>query len=611
MPHAAITALLLGAVAISALPSPSIPSPPERGHVAIVTDNNYGNTSVSSSLVITTKTKPVNPLLICAQFGEKVITHGTGTRIPAPDDVERQVECTNSAGLISRPNTKVLVNTAKAGPVIGTRNALSWRFLSIPYAEPPTGDLRFAAPVPKAAFTTPYEALSSRRHCPQSNNRTAGEGARDIENEDCLHLNIYTPVVGNTSSLPVLLWIHGGSFINGGIDDLPYDGGMLASRNKAVIVTINYRLGILGFFEDTATYPRSLVPGNQAIRDQTLALRWVQNNIASFGGNPAKVMVFGESAGGFSVRTLLASPPASGLFSSATIHSDPINTPFRNANVSSATIAPNFMKLANCTDLACLRALPVETVLEVQDQLAPIIEKPCRALWLVDAGRLNKVPVNFLFLNNEAGLYTPFALPTPLNGTQILQAARAMLRVSVADTQKILSAPEFGFNPNGTDERLAWSLLNTYFTYGCPARYFAKRMVERGARVRVGRFDKGYRLLSSGAANGGFCNDTLACHSDDIIPTFATSYLLGRPLPPSTLLLSRDIGDRWTALAATGVPDVDGRPPWPVFADGSGLVFKPEGVVEGAWMKGQCDEMDRVGVYAFLKVWVGGVFGGR
>lgn len=160
----------------------------------------------------------------------------------------------------------------------------SWR--GIPYAQPPTGDLRFRDPVPNSGWTGVRDASEHGNRCPSS----GGQG-----NEDCLFLNVYSPNIIGTR--PVMVWIHGGSF-NGGSGDSSSFPPDLYVTEDVVYVTINYRLGILGFMSTGDRF----APGNYAMKDMVLALRWIRNNILNFGGDPDNVTIFGESAGGVAIH---------------------------------------------------------------------------------------------------------------------------------------------------------------------------------------------------------------------------------------------------------------------------------------------------------------------
>ena len=202
----------------------------------------------------------------------------------------------------------------EAGRVHGSsENGLSV-YRGIPYAAPPVGDLRFRVARPHPGWDDVLDCESFRPIAPQIPNEALEAvvgGAPQDQSEDCLFLNVWTPGTDDAAR-PVMVWIHGGAFTLGSGSDGLYDGAMLASRGDVVVVTINYRLGALGFLHLPA-----LEESNFGMRDQVAALRWVRDNIDSFGGDPGNITIFGESAGGMSVSSLMGSPEATGLFHKA------------------------------------------------------------------------------------------------------------------------------------------------------------------------------------------------------------------------------------------------------------------------------------------------------
>lgn len=213
-----------------------------------------------------------------------------------------------------------LVRLTSSGYVIGyvSEDDDSVRvFLGVPYAEPPVGDLRFRPPRPATPPEVPIDALVEPPSCMQAPYREGGFYAQPLEevSEDCLYLNIWTAAESDSDRLPVMVWIHGGALTRGS-GSLPlYDGTALA-RKGVVVVTINYRLGAFGYLAHPALSAESdqSASGNYGVLDQIFALQWVRDNIATFGGDPDRVTIFGESAGAWSVNVLQASPLARGLF---------------------------------------------------------------------------------------------------------------------------------------------------------------------------------------------------------------------------------------------------------------------------------------------------------
>ncbi|MEU1118034.1 MULTISPECIES: carboxylesterase family protein [unclassified Streptomyces] len=209
-----------------------------------------------------------------------------------------------------RPHPAAVVATTH-GPVRGEHQPYGTRFLGIPYAAPPVGALRFAEPRPPTPWSEPLDATA---YGPTAQRQGFGEDATipepSIPGDGTLNLNVFTPAADASAALPVLVWIHGGGYVAGSAASPWYDGAAFC-RDGVVLVSIGYRLGIEGFLH------LADAPDNRGVRDWIAALEWVRDNIAAFGGDPAKVTVAGQSAGGGAVQTLLAVPAAHGLFRGA------------------------------------------------------------------------------------------------------------------------------------------------------------------------------------------------------------------------------------------------------------------------------------------------------
>jgi para-nitrobenzyl esterase len=255
-----------------------------------------------------------------------------------------------------------------SSPVVATAGGLlrgstaggTHEFLGIPYAAPPVGNLRWRPPQPAARWPGVRAATSFAPHCPQPGSPFGVAST----SEDCLYLNVYAPAGGHLGNRPVMVWIHGGALVTGESDD--YNPASLV-RNGAVVVTINYRLGALGFLADSALASHSGGPsGDYGLMDQQAALRWVQRNIRGFGGNPRNVTVFGESAGGLSTLSQLVSPGARGLFQHAIVESGTYaltQAPLASAESSGAAFAAKVGCTTIANTAACLRSVPVATIL--------------------------------------------------------------------------------------------------------------------------------------------------------------------------------------------------------------------------------------------------------
>ena len=246
-------------------------------------------------------------------------------------------------------------------------------YRGVPYARPPLGDLRWRPPVPVTPWSGVRAADKDGPGCPQECLLPALT-CPPVTSEDCLYLNVFAPAnatVTSSGSAAVLLFIHGGNFIQGYGGGPLYDGSMLVQSHGVVVVSINYRLGALGWLFTGAPpseEPTDDLVGNYGLLDQQLAMRWVQANAAAFGGDPSRITLFGQSAGAQSISCHLTMPSSKGLFAGAILESAPLGLTWRTAEQS-----PKFTglvaKLGGCIGttpgeyVPCLRAMPVETLL--------------------------------------------------------------------------------------------------------------------------------------------------------------------------------------------------------------------------------------------------------
>lgn len=316
------------------------------------------------------------------------------------------------------PDSGAPIVKTRTGAVRGTVDGNVRVFLGIPYAAPPVGNLRWQPPAAHASWTDTLDASRAGNSCTQMSFRHSGpEGS-----EDCLYLNVYTPNPA-AARLPVMVWIHGGTFIVG--TGATYNGSKLAAKGNLIVVTINYRLGPFGFLASRSLDSPGHPSGNYGLLDQQAALRWVKDNIAAFGGDPNKVTVAGESAGAISVGLHLVSPAAAGLFARAILESGP----FLRARTlaESETSGDEFAAKLGCdkaSDVAgCMRSKPAEQVLSAipVNPLAagrPVWEPamdgsliPSQPAEALAAGHFNKVPVLNGSNRDEGTLFLAFSKP--------------------------------------------------------------------------------------------------------------------------------------------------------------------------------------------------------
>ncbi len=283
-----------------------------------------------------------------------------------------------------------------SGPVRGVVRDDIHVFRSIPYAAPPVGERRFRPPVPVAPWTDPRDAGRFGPVAPQlPSPLEAALGAPDpvVDEAECLTLSIYTPGLDGAER-PVLFWIHGGAFVSGTGGSPIYDGRRFATHGDVVVVSINYRLGAFGFLHLDEIFGEAVAgSGNAGILDQVLALEWVRDNIAAFGGDPGRVTIFGESAGGMSVGTLLALPAAQGLFHQAIVQSG--GGSFVHSREQATAIARTVLAEVGATTLAELEAVPTDVLLEAQGKaLAAVARIELPFMPVVDGSVLPQPPID-------------------------------------------------------------------------------------------------------------------------------------------------------------------------------------------------------------------------
>jgi para-nitrobenzyl esterase len=295
------------------------------------------------------------------------------------------------------------------GTVAGSPAGSTCEFKGIPYAQPPpVGDLRWRAPAEHNSWEGVLNTTSYSNICSQFS------GGRVIGDEDCLYLNVWAPASLARASMPVLVFFHGGGHVQGAGFGLlqVYDGQDFVQRGGVMVVTVNYRLNVLGLLALPALDAESAhhVSGNYSLQDQSAALRWVQSNIAAFGGDPQRVMIFGQSSGAYDIALHLISPLSKGLFSAALMES--IGSDARAILTLSKfeqTTGAQVVKAADCDTVpdipACLRALPAAAIVAAVPGLSSLFEPDVfvenidgyvvsdAAVKLIGAGMYSPVPV--------------------------------------------------------------------------------------------------------------------------------------------------------------------------------------------------------------------------
>ena len=361
------------------------------------------------------------------------------------------------------PPTVAISDGSVQGATVGATD----EFLGIPYAAPPVGSLRWRAPRPVAHWSSVRRATQFAPHCPQ----TASEFGVASMSENCLYLNVYTPAADyGKGNLPVMVWFHGGVFVWGESND--WNPAQLV-QNGVIVVTVNYRLGALGFLAHPALAGRGGSSGNYGLMDQQAALRWVRDNVTKFGGDAHKVTIFGESAGGLSVLSQLASPSAHGLFSDAIVESGAYTLTPESRHAAEVD-GQAFAKRAGCADqsAACLRSLSVATVLKYQDAgYRPDIDGLVLTRSLASAlatGKFNRVPVIDGTNLDERRLFVAIdqVIGDPVTAVSYQGMIASTLDISAPTAATVVAEYPLSSYPSPA---LTFSALWTAESFSCPA----------------------------------------------------------------------------------------------------------------------------------------------
>jgi len=455
----------------------------------------------------------------------------------------------------------------------------SRRFLSIPFAQPPLGALRWKAPVPNDHWLGVRYQTDFVPGCAQ----LADQGAPASANEDCLYLNVWSPAPAPERA-PVMVWIHGGGNFSGGAGiPLPppsmgvlwYDGQFFAAKQGVVLVTIQYRLGPLGFFAHPGLAAEGEPAGNQGLLDQRMALAWVRKNIAKFGGDPGNVTIFGESAGSADVCYHMASPGSHGLFHRAISQSGGCTIRSVGPEQATAAVAPKMVAYGNAVgcpegpeQLACLRAAPVEKLLANSMQPMPGAGGGFGGQWsfaavldgaggflpdtpqaIFDRGEIARVPY-LLGSNNDEG--TTFVIrATPLTSeAEYLADLQARFGAGAAQVAALYPASKFGGNYNAARARVIGDSGVV-----CSTQDTAQRAAKAGLRVYLYNFNVAWSLAPAAL---------LAGHAGEISHVFGAPYL---PQPdPQSEQVGAAMNGYWARFAKSGDPNGPGAPAsWPLF----------------------------------------------
>jgi para-nitrobenzyl esterase len=471
----------------------------------------------------------------------------------------------------SEPQSQVRVRTGTLRGVTDPGSEVA-AYKGIPYATPPIGDLRWKAPIPAAAWEGVRDAQAFGHAClqPPAQPTSIYYGGMASTNEDCLTLNVWAPK--GARKLPVMVWIHGGSLVGGSSSEPLYDGIKIAQQG-IVFVSINYRLGLLGYLAHPALSAESpqRLSGNYGLLDQIEALRWVRDNIAAFGGDARKVTIAGESAGGLSVIALMASPLSRGLFAKAIVQSGymPSYRALREETFglpSAETAGTALAAMVGASDAAALRAADLvklfQAGLATGWQPEPVIDGVVLKRQFADTfarGEQAKVPVLAGFNDGEIRSLL-FLMPKAPNTPSAYEA----------DVRRRFGSQAAGFLAvyPGADPKADVMASIRDGLYGWAAQNLVRQQAAAGQAA--------YLYFFRHSTPAQHARDLAAFHASELPYIFGQvgeSAALGPnwPRPPLTSeesQLSQAMMSYWTSFVRDGTPRAAGHPPWPRFTAG-------------------------------------------
>lgn len=499
-------------------------------------------------------------------------------------------------------NQPVTVST-KYGDVTGYQTDSARVFYGIPFAQPPINDLRWQPPVlvnkwaPKTLnVTTPPPA------CPQPPCSVPDILCPKILSEDCLYLNVFTPLAdrsSNSTPLPVMIFITGGNFQFLDASAPIYESERFVNTTNVVLVFIQYRLGILGFFA-TGKGPND-IKGNFGIQDQRLAINWIKDNIDAFGGDPNEITLFGQSAGGQSTALHYLSADMQPIIKRAIIQSAPLTIPFRTYD---EYIAPNVFlaQELNCStgDFACYRRASHQEIVAAQrvinnkvtsfklllffEPWVPVIDNVLVQGQLLDLVTKTTFPLKELII----GTLTEEAIFFIYEGWTKPVADTAYAEVLAAAFGKNALKVFQRFPPISGDQRPLLSRLATEWVFACSNRAFARKA---GSYM----YAFGYPLDFDGWGNESFCNGHV-CHGGELPFVFESTW---DNFTDAGRRVSQSVATYWTNFAKSQDPNEPARVPvpWPRFSSGNEpyLYFQDPLQVNQSYLKADCDFWDEIG----------------
>jgi para-nitrobenzyl esterase len=494
------------------------------------------------------------------------------------------------------------------GAVQGTQVTGAWAYLGLPYAAPPVSPLRWSAPQAHACWSTTLAASSFGAKCLQIDPQSPANNPAVIGQEDCLTVNVWTPASAMPASkLPVMLFIHGGGNVQGSSSDTDktgapiYDGAAFAASASVVVVTFNYRLGALGFLAHPSF---GADPGNYGTLDQIFAAAWVQRNVAAFGGDPAHVALFGQSAGSVDVCALVASPLAKGLFAGAVLESGGCVAQTKTA---AQTFAQTWAQKAHCdtaTDpAACMRALDGNAVTLVSPDPAMVsssgtthYQPNADGTVLTDiphaviaSGMHNHVPLVLGSNSDETALELTQLHPMGMTDAEYQAAVLAYASGNQAAASQIVAQYP---SANYASPLEAFIQVTTDAKFVCTTRYDARAAAKGQTDAGVWRYFFTHHLDTGGTA----LHDIGAWHGLELAFIFRDLGASGYKPSAGETALADAIDHYWSSIASSGDPSTGAAVAWPKYDPTNDTFLQLDDTIQAGTQvrQAQCDFWDQL-----------------
>lgn len=553
--------------------------------------------------------------------GSDVAKDGGDAGVEVGDDSGMMDVGTENDGSSADSGTPAPLINLSDGPIQGAVAGSTLGYMNIPFAAPPTGELRWRPPQPVVPWEQVRDASEPGVICIQTSENPI-QTTHTETSEDCLYLNVWTPDLTPAEPLPVMLWLHGGGNLNGGAVEHSSEGGMMswdgqrfieAASRPVVVVTANYRLGVLGFLAHPGLTQEGEASGNYGLMDQQAALRWVRDNISTFGGDPANVTLFGESAGAEDTCLHLVAPESAGLFHRAILESAPqaISGLFRWDLDRGEAQGAAFADLVDCSGaddtevVACLRGLPVEELYKIDEtdtlpggllyDILPLssplgfqaiidgVVVPKLVADTIAANQHAKVPV-IVGTNEAEGVLFHHPLLGALPATDEDEFMAALKRRFGDDADAV--AAEYPVSDNDSYEDALIEVTGDSL-FVCPDRNLARALTGQGGTVFEYNFTHTIEFVAYNALG--------PTHGMELIPLWTQSNYL----TDSEKALGATMVDYWTRFAYTGDPNGDDAPPWPRFETET----EPEIVLDVPISTVEGRKSDKCDFWASLEYW--------